>query len=72
VNPISGNSRSNDLVANAVNVAMCCPLWIALEHALEFGPVDVGGVTLDATIVNGWVGLTLFVGVVKSLTKDWQ
>jgi hypothetical protein len=46
-----GSSLS--LVANLVNIAMCCPLWIATEHFLHFGPSDIGGSTLDQTIANG-------------------
>eukprot|EP00578_Thalassiosira_sp_NH16_P028086 CAMPEP_0181090022 /NCGR_PEP_ID=MMETSP1071-20121207/7612_1 /TAXON_ID=35127 /ORGANISM="Thalassiosira sp., Strain NH16" /LENGTH=264 /DNA_ID=CAMNT_0023172005 /DNA_START=86 /DNA_END=880 /DNA_ORIENTATION=+ len=60
------------LPANAVNIAMCCPLWIASEHFLQFGPADIGGRTLDASVANGFVGLTSFMAVMKTLTMDWR
>ena len=40
-----------------VNVALCCPIWIATEHFLEFGPADIGGPTLGTSIAAGFTQL---------------
>lgn len=63
---------ATSLPANAVNIAMCCPLWIATEHLLQFGPPDIGGPTLDASVANGFVGLASFMAVMKTVTLDWR
>eukprot|EP00527_Entomoneis_sp_CCMP2396_P002781 CAMPEP_0198147044 /NCGR_PEP_ID=MMETSP1443-20131203/33120_1 /TAXON_ID=186043 /ORGANISM="Entomoneis sp., Strain CCMP2396" /LENGTH=201 /DNA_ID=CAMNT_0043811197 /DNA_START=240 /DNA_END=845 /DNA_ORIENTATION=+ len=68
----SGSGSYSSLLANAVNVAACCPLWIATEHLLGFGPLDIGGPTLDASVANGFVGLASFMAVMKTLTRDWR
>lgn len=52
----SKNSDYNPLQI-LVNVAVCCPVWIATEHALRFGPSDIGGATLGVSIVTGFAGL---------------
>ena len=65
-----GSSLS--LIANLVNIAMCCPLWIATEHFLHFGPSDIGGSTLDQSIANGFLGLTIFMTGMKTITSDWR
>lgn len=64
--------ESSSLLANAVNIAACCPLWIATEHLLHFGPPDIGGPTLDASVANGFVGLASFMAIMKTLTRDWR
>lgn len=58
------------LTANAVNIAMCCPLWIASEKYFQFGPPDIGGPTLGASIANGFLGLASFMAVIKTITLD--
>jgi len=65
---------SLSLMANLVNIAMCCPLWIATEHFLRFGPSDsdIGGSTLDQSIANGFLGLTIFMTGMKTITSDWR
>lgn len=63
---------SLSLIANLVNIAMCCPLWIATEHFLHFGPSDIGGSTLDQSIANGFLGLTIFMTGMKTITSDWR
>ena len=67
-----GQGGGSEAIANAVNIAMCCPAWIATEHALHFGPSNVGGPTLDAAVANGFVGLAVFMAVMKSATYDWE
>ena len=63
---------SLSLMANLVNIAMCCPLWIATEHFFHFGPSDIGGSTLDQSIANGFLGLTIFMTGMKTITSDWR
>ena len=65
-------SSSTNLIANAVNIAMCCPIWIASEHYFHFGPKDVGGATLDISIANGFIGLSVFIAAIKTITSDWR
>jgi len=65
-------SGGSSLLANAVNVAACCPLWIATEHLFGFGPLDIGGATLDASVANGFVGLASFMAIMKTVTRDWR
>ncbi|EJK76222.1 hypothetical protein THAOC_02029 [Thalassiosira oceanica] len=60
------------LLANAVNLAMCVPAWIATEHALRFGPADVGGTTLDGAVAGAFVGLGCFMAAMKVVTADWR
>jgi len=40
-----------------VNVVLSCPIWIATEHLLEFGPADIGGNSLETAIATGFTGL---------------
>ena len=63
---------SLSLIANLVNIAMCCPLWIATEHFFHFGPSDIGGSTLDQSIANGFLGLTIFMTGMKTITSNWR
>lgn len=65
-------TSSTNLIANAVNIAMCCPIWIASEHYFHFGPTDVGGATLDISIANGFIGLSVFIVAIKTITSDWR
>jgi len=48
-----------------VNVALCCPIWIATEHALKLGPPDIGGETLEASIFAGFTTLSLVMVIGK-------
>lgn len=59
-------------LANAVNIAMAGPIWISTEHFLHFGPPNIGGSTLDASVANGFLGLSLFMAVTKTITSDWR
>mmetsp|Transcript_34654 Transcript_34654/g.62402 ORF Transcript_34654/g.62402 Transcript_34654/m.62402 type:complete len:265 (+) Transcript_34654:86-880(+) len=67
---IRGATLPMILTANAVNIAMCCPLWIASEKYFQFGPPDIGGPTLGASIANGFLGLASFMAVIKTTTLD--
>ena len=70
------NRRTRDLattlLANAVNLAMCVPAWIATEHACRFGPADVGGSTLDGAVASAFVGLGCWMAAMKVVTADWR
>ena len=58
--------------ANAVNIAMAVPIWISTEHFLHFGPPNIGGSTLDASVANAFLGLAIFMAVTKTITSDWR
>lgn len=47
-----------------VNVALSCPIWIATEHFFDFGPSNIGGATMGASIAAGFTQLacTMIVG----------
>jgi len=51
-----------------VNVVLCCPVWLATEHLLGFGPADIGGDTLAMSVATGFVGLGSFMALAKVLT----
>lgn len=55
-----------------VNVALCCPIWLATEHLLGFGPPDIGGSTLSEAIASGFLGLASFMTLSRALTADWE
>jgi hypothetical protein len=55
-----------------VNVVLCCPVWLATEHLLHFGPADIGGDTLPVAVVTGFVGLGSFMAVAKTLTAGMR
>lgn len=55
-----------------VNVALSCPIWLATEHLLEFGPPNIGGSSLDEAVLNGFVGLSLAMLLGRALTSKWQ
>jgi len=51
-----------------VNVVLCCPVWLATEHLLGFGPPDIGGNTLSVSVATGFIGFGSFMALVKTLT----
>jgi len=51
-----------------INVALCCPVWLATEHLLGFGPANIGGDTLAVSVVTGFVGFGSFMALAKSLS----
>lgn len=55
-----------------VNVALTCPIWLATEHFLDFGPSDVGGTTLDQAVVNGFVGLTFAMLFGRAISSKFE
>jgi len=55
-----------------VNVALSCPIWLATEHLLEFGPSDIGGSTLEASIGTGFIGLGTSMILGRALTSEWD
>lgn len=59
-------------ISTLVNVALCCPAWLATEHLFEFGPSDIGGTTLDEAVVQGFVGLSSAMLLGRALTSRWQ
>jgi len=60
------------VVRALVNVVLCCPVWLATEHLLHFGPADIGGDTLPVAVVTGFVGLGSFMAVAKTLTAGMR
>jgi len=68
----SYSDRSDDSISTyqiLVNVALCCPIWLATEHLFHFGPSDVGGDTLSISIATGFIGLGSFMTLAKTLTN---
>jgi hypothetical protein len=55
-----------------VNVALCCPIWLATEHLFGFGPANIGGETLSEAIGTGFLGLAAFMTLARALTTDWE
>lgn len=53
-----------------VNVVLCCPVWLATEHALGYGPADVGGDSLIVTVVTGFLGFGSFMALAKTLLPN--
>lgn len=58
----------NPIIRSLVNVALCCPVWLATEHLLGFGPADIGGSTLGVAVATGFVGFGSFMALAKTLT----
>jgi len=66
----SYSDRSDDNISTyqtLVNVALCCPIWLATEHLFHFGPSDIGGDTLSISIATGFIGLGSFMALAKTL-----
>mmetsp|Transcript_12482 Transcript_12482/g.26421 ORF Transcript_12482/g.26421 Transcript_12482/m.26421 type:complete len:262 (+) Transcript_12482:15-800(+) len=59
---------SSPIVRALVNVALSCPVWLATEHLLGFGPPDIGGDTLSVAVATGFVGFGSFLALAKTLT----
>lgn len=55
-----------------VNVALCCPIWLATEHFLQFGPSNIGGDSLGQAIATGFLGLAAFMTLARALTSGWD
>ncbi|KAG7372461.1 hypothetical protein IV203_018604 [Nitzschia inconspicua] len=55
-----------------VNVALCCPIWLATEHLLQFGPPNIGGDSLSQAIATGFLGLASFMTLARALTSEWE
>ncbi|KAG7343298.1 hypothetical protein IV203_021243 [Nitzschia inconspicua] len=55
-----------------VNVALCCPIWLATEHLLQFGPPNIGGDSLSQAIGTGFLGLASFMTLARALTSEWE
>jgi hypothetical protein len=66
------NSNSYGPVQVLVNVALCCPIWLATEHFLQFGPSNIGGDTLSQAVATGFLGLASFMTLARSLTSGWE
>ena len=60
------------VVRTLVNVALCCPVWLATEHLLGFGPADIGGDTLAIAVATGFVGFGSFMALAKTLTAGMR
>lgn len=60
------------IVRALVNVVLCCPVWLATEHLLGFGPADIGGDTLATSVATGFVGLGSFMALAKALTAGMR
>ena len=52
-----------------INVVLCCPIWIATEHWLQFGPPNISGSTLSGAIATGFVSLATWMVLVRTLTS---
>jgi len=66
----SYSDRGDDNISTyqtLVNVALCCPIWLATEHLFHFGPSDIGGGTLSISIATGFIGLGFFMTLAKTL-----
>jgi hypothetical protein len=69
----SGNSSGQELDTSSptiraiVNVALCCPVWLATEHLLGFGPSDIGGGSLSVAVATGFIGFGSFMALAKTL-----
>jgi len=44
---------------------LCCPIWLATEHYLHFGPSNIGGDTLSIAVGTGFIGLGSFMVLAK-------
>jgi hypothetical protein len=55
-----------------VNVALCCPIWLATEHLFGFGPSNIGGSTLSEAVASGFVSLASWMVLSRTLTQDWE
>lgn len=60
---------SSSIVRALVNVALCCPVWLATEHIFGFGPPDIGGNTLSVAVATGFIGFGSFMALAKTLTS---
>jgi hypothetical protein len=66
------NSSAYGPVQVLVNVALCCPIWLATEHFLQFGPSNIGGDSLSQAIATGFLGLASFMTLARELTSGWD
>jgi hypothetical protein len=55
-----------------VNVALCCPIWLATEHWCQFGPADIGGSTLDESVLKGFLGLSSAMLLGRAITSKLE
>ena len=64
-NSSSSNSSPLSIYQTLVNVTLCCPIWLATEHYLHFGPSNIGGDTLSIAVGTGFIGLGSFMVLAK-------
>jgi hypothetical protein len=64
----SSSSSPLSIYQTLVNVTLCCPIWLATEHYLHFGPSNIGGDTLSIAIATGFIGLGSFMVLAKVIT----
>jgi hypothetical protein len=67
-NSSSSNSSPLSIYQTLVNVTLCCPIWLATEHYLHFGPSNIGGDTLSIAVGTGFIGLGSFMVLAKLIT----
>ncbi|KAL9180461.1 hypothetical protein ACHAXT_008431 [Thalassiosira profunda] len=60
------------VVRAVVNVVLCTPVWLATEHALQYGPDDIGGPTLATTVASGFLGFGSFMALAKTITAGMR
>mmetsp|Transcript_3756 Transcript_3756/g.10669 ORF Transcript_3756/g.10669 Transcript_3756/m.10669 type:complete len:256 (+) Transcript_3756:100-867(+) len=68
----SDDVTSSSIVRALVNVALCCPVWLATEHLFGFGPPDIGGNTLSVAVATGFIGFGSFMALAKTLTAGMR
>ena len=64
-----GGPATFPLVRSLINVVLCCPVWLAIERLLGFGPANIGGETFSTMVLTGFVGLGSFMIVARILTS---
>lgn len=59
-------------IQTLVNVALSCPIWLATEHLLEFGPPDIGGPTLASAVLTGFLSMSSAMLLGRAVTSMWE
>lgn len=52
-----------------INVVLCCPIWLATERWLGFGPLGISGATFGSSIAVGFLSLATFMILGRGLVS---
>jgi hypothetical protein len=59
-------------IQTLVNVALCCPIWLATEHLFEFGPPGIAGSALGEAVLTGFLSMSSAMILGRVVTSQWE